>query len=117
MSFVEIIGVIFLVLGIFFTAVAAIGLIRMPDVYNRLHASSKALTFGVLGILISTIGLGGPELSIRSIMTGIFILLTAPIATTVIARAAYRRQVPLAPQSILDEMPDRHLDSPSPGKE
>lgn len=117
MSFMEIVGAIFLVVGIFFIAVAAIGLIRMPDVYNRLHASSKALTFGVLGILISTIGLGGPELSIRSIMTGLFILLTAPIATTVIARAAYRRNVPLAPQSILDEMPDRQPDSPPSSKE
>lgn len=117
MSFGEIISVMFLVVGIFFTAVAAIGLIRMPDVYNRLHASSKAMTFGVLSILLSTIGLGSTELSIRSIMAGLFILLTAPISTTVIARAAYRRQVPLARQSILDEMPDRHPNSPAPDKE
>jgi len=116
-SFIEIVGVLFLVLGIFFTAVAAIGLIRMPDVYNRLHASSKALTFGAFGILLSTIGLGDPELSIRSIMTGLFVLLTAPIGTTVIARTAYRRHVPLAPQSILDEMPDLKPDSPVPDEE
>jgi multicomponent Na+:H+ antiporter subunit G len=116
MSWLEVLGVIFLIQGIVFTALAALGLMRMPDVYNRLHASSKALTFGALGVLFSTIGLSGPELSLRSVMAGVFILITAPIAATALARAAYRQGAPMTERTILDELADPEKQPAAPPK-
>jgi multicomponent Na+:H+ antiporter subunit G len=115
-SWLEILGAFFLIQGIAFTALAALGLIRMPDVYNRLHASSKALTFGALGVLFSTVGLSGPELSLRSIMAGVFILITAPIAATAVARAAYRQGAPMTNRTVRDELADPQEQSCPPPK-
>lgn len=82
---------IFLLLGGFFALVAAIGILRLPDVLTRMHASTKA---GVLGSSLILIGgaiyLAETEITARVIATIIFLMLTAPIGAHMIGRASVR---------------------------
>jgi len=90
----RIVAVIFIVAGFFFTCAAAIGVLRLPDFYTRLHASGKADT---LGIALTLVGLaiynGFSLVSIKIIIISVLIMLANPIGTHVLARAAYRSGV------------------------
>ena len=87
----KILAIFFLLAGFFFTAVAAIGVLRFPDFYTRMHASGKADT---LGISLSLVGLalyeGFSLLGIKIMFIVIFVFLTNPVGTHVLSRAAYR---------------------------
>ncbi|QGH35047.1 Na+/H+ antiporter subunit G [Gracilibacillus salitolerans] len=88
----QIIIILFLVLGTFFVLSASIGVIRFPDVYTRLHASTKAATLGISGIMIGAFIFLYVEHEIVSgklILGIIFILLTAPVSAHMIGRAAH----------------------------
>ena len=84
-----------LLAGVFFQAVAALGVVRMPDVYTRLHAVSKAET---LGMLLTLVGIGlSTGLSLTTVKVAFvasFLLLATPTATHAITRAALRLGVP-----------------------
>lgn len=82
-----------LLLGTFFIFSSSIGVIRFPDVYSRLHASTKAATLGVSGIMIGAFIFLFVEHDIVSgkLLLGIFfVLLTAPVSAHMISRAAHR---------------------------
>ena len=77
-------------LGVFFTLVAAVGLVRMPDVYTRAHATSKADTLGTILTLVGvalTFEAGVPR--VKLVLLAVFLLITNPTATHAITRAAY----------------------------
>lgn len=77
--------------GLFFHAVAAIGVIRMPDFYTRLHAVSKAETAGVVLTLAGLIVLAGVSLTaLKLLFVGLFLFVANPTSTHAIARAALR---------------------------
>jgi multicomponent Na+:H+ antiporter subunit G len=80
----EILSGIAIAIGLFFFVVGVIGIIRLPDVYSRLHASGKVATLGLFGILIGG-GILIPELLPRLLLIGLFFLLTAPAVSHVIA--------------------------------
>jgi multicomponent Na+:H+ antiporter subunit G len=86
-----IIAIIFLLAGFFFIAVAAIGVLRLPDFYSRLHASGKSET---LGMMLCFTGLAIYEgisiTSVKFLMMAFFILFANPIGTHIICREAYR---------------------------
>ena len=89
---IEIIVGIFLLLGGFFALIAAIGVLRLPDVLTRMHASTKAGVLGSSLILVgSAINLGEVEITARVIATILFLMLTAPIGAHMIGRASVRR--------------------------
>src|SRR5690606_27672636 len=98
---------------------AAIGVLRLPDVFTRMQASTKALTLG-LGCLLAGLVLLHPsvELVIRACSIAAFIMLTAPISAHVIARAAARTGAPLWIGTHVDERPVEAVEgeSPSPGE-
>jgi multicomponent Na+:H+ antiporter subunit G len=85
------IGIIVLAsIGVFFTLVSAIGILRLPDVYARMHAASKASTLGVSCILLAAgLHYGDGQLTRMVILIALFFI-TGPIAATAMARAAYR---------------------------
>ena len=85
----EIIGLIVLWGGIFFSVVGVIGLIRMPDLYCRLHASGKVSTVGLAGILLGAAFIM-PSAGLKLLALAIFAVLTLPVGTHAIAAAAYR---------------------------
>lgn len=82
-------------LGAVFALVAAVGLVRMPDVFSRLHAATKASTLGVAGLLVGTAFLAPSlEVVVKVVIAIAFQILTVPVAAHAIGRAAYRSGVP-----------------------
>ena len=90
--------------GSAFALLAAVGVLRMPDVFTRMQASTKASTFG-LGCLLLGAALQMADFAsfIRLVSIGAFLLLTTPVAGHVIARASYFADVPLWKGTVLDE--------------
>ncbi|WP_290751007.1 MULTISPECIES: monovalent cation/H(+) antiporter subunit G [unclassified Exiguobacterium] len=98
---------VFALLGMGFSLVTALGLIRLPDVYTRAHAASKSATLGVMSILIGVIIYFVTEdgfFSSRVVLGILFVLITAPIGGHLIARAAYYSDVPLWKSSVRDDL-------------
>jgi multicomponent Na+:H+ antiporter subunit G len=94
--------------GSAFALLAALGVLRMPDVFTRMQASTKASTLG-LGLLLigATLQMGDLGSIIRAAAIGAFVLLTTPVAGHVIARASYYADVPLWKGTVLDERRSR----------
>jgi len=90
--------------GSLFALLAAVGVLRMPDVFTRMQASTKAATLG-LGCLLVGAALQMADFAafIRLASIGAFVLLTTPVAAHVIARASYVAEVPLWKGTVLDE--------------
>ena len=78
---------LFLVIGAAFIALGSLGLLRMPDVFNRLQAGTKAATLGALSVLFG-IGIHHPDWWAKLIVIAGFILFTNPVGSSTIARAA-----------------------------
>lgn len=96
MTLVTAVIVLFAAIGVFFTLVAAVGVIRLPDVYSRSHAATKADTLGAgFGILAVAIYFGTAGEILRSILLLTFIYITNPTAAHAITRAAYSQNVPV----------------------
>ena len=109
MEYVKILGEIFLLMGAFSLFVASIGLLRMPDVYNRVQTGTKAST---LGAIMSFIGIALMAVDHwdesnwlgRIIVLIIFILLTNPVSSHVLMRAAYVMKIPLSKLTVVDKL-------------
>jgi multicomponent Na+:H+ antiporter subunit G len=92
------------VAGSAFALLAAVGVVRMPDVFTRMQASTKASTLGLGCLLVgAALQLGDFASLIRVVSIGSFLLLTTPVAAHVIARASYLADVPLWEGTVLDE--------------
>jgi len=101
---------ILMVCGAAFMLIAALGLVRMPDLFTRMHATSKAGSLGAGLILLAVaVHYGTLGLSARALAALAFILLTAPIAAHFIGRAAYSVGVPLWEGTIMDELGARPM--------
>lgn len=93
-----------ILIGVFFMLVSSVGLLRLPDVYSRMHAATKATTFGMVGILAGTaINFDLLEVTAQTMLAIMFLFLTAPVAAHLIARAAYRKGPNLADITEMDE--------------
>jgi len=100
----EIIGFIFLVIGITFDFFGCLGLIRFPDVYNRLHSSIKCVTLGTSSILFGLfLYKGFSPAGIKALFCIVFLLLTAPVSAHVLARCAHKSGVRLWEKSVCDK--------------
>ncbi|UCD14858.1 MAG: Na+/H+ antiporter subunit G [Candidatus Omnitrophota bacterium] len=101
---IDVIGLIFITVGLIFDFFGCLGLIRLPDVYNRLQASTKCVTLGTCGILFGTfLIIGFTAAGIKALLCIIFLILTAPVAAHAIARGAHRSGVNLCKDSIIDK--------------
>ncbi len=90
----EIIASICVIGGVFFFAVSTIGLLRLPDVYTRLHATSKGDTLGAgLSLFGAIIYLGWTPTSLKLFVMILFIWITSPTASHLIGKAAYKANV------------------------
>src|SRR3954447_23122916 len=90
-----------------FALLAAVGVLRMPDVFTRMQASTKASTLGLACLLIgAALQMRDFTSFIRVASIGAFVLLTTPVAGHVIARASYFAGVPLWKGTVLDERRD-----------
>jgi multicomponent Na+:H+ antiporter subunit G len=100
----EILVSIFLLAGGLLSVVAAVGVIRLPDLFCRMHAATKTGTVGVSAIAIGMmIQFGNITVTSRGVLVIAFFLLTAPVAAHMIGRAAYRSGVALWILTRVDE--------------
>lgn len=83
-------GGVLLILGAIFTLLAAVGVVRLPDLYTRMHAASKAGAVGG-GLILLAVALVCMEaaVALRAVIGVIFLLLTTPISAHLLARASY----------------------------
>jgi multicomponent Na+:H+ antiporter subunit G len=107
-----------MLIGAVFILVAGVGIVRLPDFYMRISATTKAATFGV-GSLLLAAALHFDDLAIasRAISVVVFVLCTAPVAAHMIGRAAYRAGVPLWEGTVCDELRDQGAGEPRPPDE
>ena len=98
-------------LGGFFAFVAGLGVLRLPDVLIRMHATTKAgtLASGIIMVAVAA-GFGDPPTIARAVAIVIFLLLTAPVGAHMIGRAAFRSGVPLWPPTVIDPTAAEKLD-------
>lgn len=83
-------GVLVLIGGVF-AFIAGLGILRLPDLLNRMHASTKAGTLGSsLALVAAAVHFDGSGVTVRVVMTILLLLLTAPIAAHMLGRAAVR---------------------------
>lgn len=101
----EWIAAVLLVLGSFLMLVAAIGAVRMPDVYSRSHAAAKAASFGVF-LLVAAAALVHRNVFVESVLIVVLVYLTAPVASHMIARSACRTGRPFWFGTTINEMAD-----------
>lgn len=101
----DILTALLLLAGSFFALVSAIGILRLPDLYTRMHASSKAGTLGV-GLVMAAVAVhfGNSLITGKVALIVAFIVITAPIAAHVIARAAYKTGEVLWNESVIDDL-------------
>lgn len=95
-----------LALGTSFALLAAIAILRMPDLFTRMHGSTKCATLGVGFIMLAAaIKFENIGTATAAMMVIGFLFLTAPVAAHMIGRAAYRDQVEMWPGTVIDERP------------
>lgn len=109
------ITMVLMAIGAVFILVAGVGIVRLPDVYIRMSATTKAATLGV-GSLLLAAALHFDDLVIasRAVAVIVFILSTAPVAAHMIGRAGYRAGVPLWEGSVRDELREHLAHDASP---
>ncbi|MGI9335450.1 MAG: monovalent cation/H(+) antiporter subunit G [Gammaproteobacteria bacterium] len=104
MTISEIVGLTIVSIGVLFDIFGCIGLVRLPDVYNRLQSATKCVTVGTCFILAgSLIVLGSVSGAIKGVICIAFILITSPTAAHALARAAHRSGVALCEESVVDQ--------------
>ncbi len=101
---IDFLAYLFIVIGITFDLFGCIGLVRLPDVYNRLQASAKCVTIGTCGILFGVfIKFGLSAAGMKALICILFLLLTSPVAAHALSRAAHRAGFRLWDRSVCDE--------------
>ncbi len=98
----EIIGYFLLYFGAAFLFLGAFGLIRLPDLYTRMQASTKSTTLGALSSVLG-VGVLYPHWFVKCLIVALFILLTAPVSSSALMRAGYKSGVPLDKRTVTDK--------------
>ena len=101
----EVIGSTLVLLGALFHFSAGLGMLRMPDVYTRMQAGTKASTLGNT-LVLAGLAFYHPGWSLKLLIIVYFVLMTNPISSHALARAAYRIRIPLAGDTGIDALRD-----------
>ena len=105
MELLPIIGGLVSLFGSLFLLLGAIGIVRMPDAYNRIQAGTKATTLGTLLFLLG-VGIYHPSWFPKLVVLIVFILFTNPVSSHVLARAAHSIGVKLTKSTVVDKLKD-----------
>lgn len=104
---IELLVALLLIGGGVFALAAGVGILRMPDLYVRMHASTKAGTLAAgLAMAGVAVAFADAAVAMRAAIIVAFLLMTAPVAAHLIGRAAYKAKVPLWEKSVIDEYGD-----------
>jgi multicomponent Na+:H+ antiporter subunit G len=104
MDWVELVSFVLAALGAFLVLVAGIGVVRLPDLLTRMHASSKAGTLGAVLILAAVaVRFETFASTTKVVLIIVFLFLTAPVAAHMIGRAGYRTGMARRDLNVIDE--------------
>lgn len=106
---VEWLAAALLLLGAFFMLVGAVGLVRLPDFFMRLHAPTKASTLGVGSLLLASMLLAAAQgrAGFAELLITLFVFVTAPVSANLLAQAALHLRVPSKATPPEDAVPER----------
>lgn len=85
---------ILMIIGGVFLAIGGFGVFRMPDVFNRIQAGTKATTLGAFALILG-VGIANPSWLVKIFLIIVFIAITNPVGSSALARAAYKKGVKL----------------------
>jgi multicomponent Na+:H+ antiporter subunit G len=105
MEIIQIIGASMVLLGAIVSLIAAIGLLRMPDSFLRVQVGTKASTAGVALIMLG-MALIIPSWFGKLFVILLFVLMTNPVSSNVLMRAAHRNGHPMSPKTVVDHLAD-----------
>ena len=109
----DVLTIVLMGLGAAFMLIAAIGVVRLPDLFTRMHAATKAATLGAACSVAATIvHFGFGAVGVPAALIIVFLFVTAPVAAHVMSRAAYRVRVPLWKRSVRDELREHYESRP-----
>jgi len=104
-SALTILGGLLMVAGALFLLLGGLGLVRMPDVFNRIQAGTKATTLGTM-LTLAGMACLQPGWALKLLLIGLFILLTNPLSSQVMARAAHRTGSRKTDKNVVDRLAD-----------
>ena len=99
----DLLGGLLLVTGTGFLLLGGLGLLRMPDLYNRIQAGTKATTLGTL-LTLAGIACLRPDWGLKLLLIGVFLIFTNPLSSQVLARAAHRTGQHKTPATRVDRL-------------
>ena len=99
----EIIGNLFLIIGSLFLFSAGLGVLRMPDTYNRIQTGTKATTLGTIMVLVGLAFLH-PAWTLKLIILIFFVMLTNPVSSHALARAAHSIGIFETETTVIDQL-------------
>lgn len=97
----HIIGYILVSIGVIFLFMGSLGIFRMPDVYTRMQAGTKATTLGAFGTILG-VGFLNPDWFFKTAIIAAFILISNPISSHALARGAYKSGIKLWQKNDID---------------
>ncbi len=99
----DLIGSIVILIGAVFLLLAAIGTVRMPDIYNRIQTGTKATTLGLVMVLVG-VAIYHPGWTWKLIVLIYFVILSNPATSHALARAAHRRSIFKTSATVVDQL-------------
>jgi multicomponent Na+:H+ antiporter subunit G len=105
----ELVGSLLVLLGAVFLFSAGLGILRMPDAYTRIQAGTKASTLGNM-LVLTGLAFYHPGWSLKLLMVIYFVLMTNPISSHALARAAHAIRTPMAGSTGVDALRDAKLE-------
>ena len=107
MSALDVLSAALLLSGVLLAVAAAIGLLRFPDVFSRMHAATKPATLGLLLITVgAALRMHDSADAVKLLLVAAFQFLTAPVAAHMIGRAAYRSGTGALDELVVDDLRD-----------
>ena len=86
---ISVLGWIIIVVGVIFDFLGSLGLVRFPDLYNRMQAATKCVTIGTCGIMLGIFLITGfSQMGIKALLCALFILITMPVAAHALSRGS-----------------------------
>ncbi len=105
----DVLGWIFIAGGVGFTVLGCLGLVRFPDLYNRMQAATKCVTLGTCGIMLGVfLKTGFTMMGVKALVCALFVLFTVPVAAHALARGALFYGVKLWKGTVRDQFSEDH---------
>lgn len=101
---IEALALFFLFSGTAFCVIGTYGILRLPDIYTRLQAAGMIFTMGALCIAVSLLLAGPLQAGLKSLATALFLLLTGPLVTHVLARISHQKGVKMSAKAMRDDL-------------